>query len=255
MATHLLLFAAVAIYASISQAQSALSVTSTSTPTSRSGPLLTGSCSVSFQTSEVTTEYYSNSYNATVTSIPWAASQTKQHAVPSPSPHSPPTQQNPTSTSLASLSPNPTSSSCPPDYWTIYYTPTSTTTSAQAQALCCPSGWGVYHQPLPDAGDTNPRFSAVSPYPAENGQPGNISATGPDGLAHIKIYAVFTRSYIVQAGINDGASKTKKIVEIVVPVVVVVVVLTLCLGIGFRWWKKLQKKKFETQPEIRELGE
>lgn len=59
----------------------------------------------------------------------------------------------------------------------------------------------------------------------------------------------------MQAGINDGASKTKKIVEIVVPVVVVVVVLTLCLGIGFRWWKKLQKKKFETQPEIRELGE
>jgi len=62
----------------------------------------------------------------------------------------------------------------------------------------------------------------------------------------------------VQAGINNGASSgnggTKKIVEIVVPVVVVVVVLTLCLGIGFRWWKKLQKK-FETQPEIPELGE
>jgi hypothetical protein len=99
----------------------------------------------------------------------------------------------------------------------------------------------------------------VSPYPAENGQPGNISATGPDGLTHIEIFAVFTRSYIVQAGINDGASSgnggTKKIVEIVVPVVVVVVVLTLCLGIGFRWWKKLQKKKFETQPEIPELGE
>jgi hypothetical protein len=113
MATHLLLFAAVAIYASISQAQSVLSVTSTSTPTSRSGPLLTGSYSVSFKTSAVSTEYYSNSYNATITSsnlvyiptfflkqlpysiVPWAASQTKQYAVPSPSPHAPPTQQIP----------------------------------------------------------------------------------------------------------------------------------------------------------------
>jgi len=78
--------------------------------------LLTGSCSVSFKTSAASTEYYSNSYNATITSsnlaymptsfffflkqlpystVPWAASQTKQHAVPSPSPQVPPTQQIP----------------------------------------------------------------------------------------------------------------------------------------------------------------
>jgi hypothetical protein len=61
----------------------------------------------------------------------------------------------------------------------------------------------------------------------------------------------------VQAGFNGGASNgnggTKRIVEIVVPVVVVV--LILCLGIGFRWWKKLQKKEFETEPGIPELGE
>ncbi|PMD39456.1 hypothetical protein L207DRAFT_512524 [Hyaloscypha variabilis F] len=277
MATHLLLFAAVAIYASISQAQSVLSVTSTSTPTSRSGPLLTGSCSVSFKTSAVTTVSFSNSFSATVTSssLVYVSTYFSERATllystlgclsnqtaccPFPVTALSANSTNPTSTSLASLSPNPTLSSCPPDYSTTYYTPTSTTTSAQAQALCCPSGWGVYDQPLPDTGDTNPCFAAVSPYTPENGQPGNISATGPDGINYIHLLAVFTRSYIVQAGINDGASSgnggTKKIVEIVVPVVVVVVVLTLCLGIGFRWWKKSQKKKFETQPEIPELGE
>lgn len=98
----------------------------------------------------------------------------------------------------------------------------------------------------------------MAPYAAETGQPGNITASGPDGLTHMDIYALFTRSYLVQAGTNGGASSgnggTKKIVEIVVPVVVVVVVLALCLGIGFRRWKKSQKKKIETQPEIPELG-
>jgi hypothetical protein len=99
----------------------------------------------------------------------------------------------------------------------------------------------------------------LPPYPEENGRPGNITASNADDNGtHIKIYAVFTRSYIVQAGINGGASSgnggTKRIVEIVVPVVVVVVVLILCLGIRFRWWKTLQKE-LETQPGIPELGE
>jgi hypothetical protein len=192
MATHLLLFAAIAIYASLLQAQSVPSVTSTSTPNSRSGPLLTGSCSVLLKTSALSTVYYSSSYNATITSssliyitllptsspgaITWLYStlgclsnQTAccPFSVAAPSTNS----TSPTSTSLASLSPNPTLSSCPPDYSTTYYTPTSRTTSAQAQALCCPSGWGVLDQPLPDpdAGDTNPCFSSLPPYPEENG--------------------------------------------------------------------------------------
>jgi hypothetical protein len=72
-------------------------------------------------------------------------------------------------------------------------------------------------------------------YPVQNGQPANILASG-SGEEHIKVYAVFTRSYLVQAnGARRGKGGTKKIIEIVVLVVMVVVVLALCLGISFRW--------------------
>ena len=57
----------------------------------------------------------------------------------------------------------------------------------------------------------------------------------------------------MKAEIDDGAVSgnggTKRIVEIAVPVVVAVV-WTLCLGLGFRWRKKQQKKRdFETEEQ------
>jgi hypothetical protein len=96
------------------------------------------------------------------------------------------------------------------------------------------------------------------PQSSENdGQPYWIIVSGADDNGTYKdLSAVFTRSYLVQAGTNSGSGNggTKRIVEIVVPVVVVV--LILCLGISFWWWKKKSpKKEVESQPGAPELGE
>jgi preprotein translocase subunit SecG len=91
-----------------------------------------------------------------------------------------------------------------------------------------------------------------------NGQPFNTTLSDGNNTS-VLIWAVFTRSYLVQAEIDSGAGTgnggTKRIVEITVPVLVTVV-LILCLGLGYRWRKKQQQhqKKRDLETEKQGMG-